>query len=356
MKKMFDYLLTAGTGKEEYEKIENEIRRINLDNLHYYSGAMLFFFGSLGVASMITTGWIHENIYIYTCVTISMLIIAVASYFVQKKDTKNIIVTEILTYSFMSTMYLAAIFLSVKHNSMPAVTYIGVLIIMPLLFGDKPINVAIYQILFVALFNIVIKQYKTPEIASVDLWNSLSFLVISLMTIFISMPIRMKAMVQQNQIEYLSEHDILTGVKNRNAYELYIENCKYTKAESAICIYADVNGLHEMNNLNGHSAGDEMLRAVAQSIKEAFGEEHTYRLGGDEFAAFTEGLNENDLMAVIRNIRLSNEKKGYYISFGYSGPWDAHDCLCGLVSHAETRMYEAKDEFYKNHTEFSRRR
>ena len=91
------------------------------------------------------------------------------------------------------------------------------------------------------------------------------------------------------QIERLGIIDSMTGLKNRNCYEQtldsYAEKCSN---DSLCCLYMDVNGLHILNNTLGHSAGDEMLIYIANSIKKLFGTDDAYRIGGDEFVVLCE--------------------------------------------------------------------
>ena len=45
-----------------------------------------------------------------------------------------------------------------------------------------------------------------------------------------------------------------------------------------------MNGLKQVNDTQGHEAGDKYICDTADILKECFGEEYVYRLGGDEFA------------------------------------------------------------------------
>ena len=56
------------------------------------------------------------------------------------------------------------------------------------------------------------------------------------------------------------------------------------------CIYVDVNGLHELNNTQGHAAGDKMLQTVASLMRTQFGDRHVYRIGGDEFVVLAQDM------------------------------------------------------------------
>ena len=77
----------------------------------------------------------------------------------------------------------------------------------------------------------------------------------------------MRALAQARQLEYVSQTDILTGLKNRNYFEIMVQEIPERCASNLICVYGDVNGLHEINNNHGHNAGDKMLREVADGRK-----------------------------------------------------------------------------------------
>ena len=87
-------------------------------------------------------------------------------------------------------------------------------------------------------------------------------------------------------IREMGTMDALTGVRNRNFYQMELAEHTYEKRNSACCIYLDANGLHELNNHLGHKAGDEMLICIGTSLVELFGCEDVYRIGGDEFIVF----------------------------------------------------------------------
>ena len=48
-------------------------------------------------------------------------------------------------------------------------------------------------------------------------------------------------------------------------------------------VYADVNGLKEINDTRGHQAGDEALQRAPHLLAKCYGSENAYRMGGDEF-------------------------------------------------------------------------
>ena len=147
-------------------------------------------------------------------------------------------------------------------------------------------------------------------------------------------------------IKEQGERDILTGLYNRNRYEIkafeYIN--KYKK--SLACIYIDVNGLHELNNNCGHDAGDRMLKAVASEIREKFGDDNTYRIGGDEFVAFAIDFDENTVTGLCNEIEKELKLQDYHVSIGIQ--WEKEVSSMNLIiKSAEKKMYLAKKAYYE---------
>ena len=53
--------------------------------------------------------------------------------------------------------------------------------------------------------------------------------------------------------------DSLTGLLNRNAYDSDVEQLRSADNGAVVCVYADMIGLHEVNNHLGHKQGNRML-------------------------------------------------------------------------------------------------
>lgn len=151
--------------------------------------------------------------------------------------------------------------------------------------------------------------------------------------------------------EKLATTDLLTDLKNRNAYEQVLAQYEVDIPVSLSCVYADANGLHELNNSQGHAAGDKMLRTVAKVFVEYFGQENVYRIGGDEFLVFV----ETDLEKVPEKALAAKEKvkeAGYHVSVGTA----SGENVTSVVKAAELRMYEDKKQYYMGQGDRRKRR
>lgn len=114
-----------------------------------------------------------------------------------------------------------------------------------------------------------------------------------------------------------ANYDILTGVKNKHAYVELEENLnKAIDGQEPLnfaIIICDVNGLKEINDTQGHKAGDELIQRASSMISTVFGNGNVFRIGGDEFAVVlqddkTERLDER--MAKMQKRNLYNKARG----------------------------------------------
>lgn len=144
----------------------------------------------------------------------------------------------------------------------------------------------------------------------------------------------------------MGQLDYLTGVMNRNSYHAALDELEEKEYDTAACIYIDVNGLHERNNQLGHQAGDEMLKAVADTLVKCFEEGDVYRIGGDEFVVL---CLDTDRRRIYDNARRSKETlrtMDYDISVGIAYRKDSNH-LEEMIRDAEQAMQNDKARYYK---------
>lgn len=99
----------------------------------------------------------------------------------------------------------------------------------------------------------------------------------------------------KQQLEYIAHYDALTGLPNRvllaDRLKQALSQCARQENFLAV-VYLDLDGFKQINDRNGHSAGDNFLAAIAPQLKSALRETDTLaRIGGDEFIAIIGGLD-----------------------------------------------------------------
>ena len=343
LKKLFLY---AGVEKEEYDKLIPNISEENTVLLRVFSQLAAVMFLALLIPSILSTGFASVNTPTYLTFGLIMLVILLCTKFILPKYPKYVIV---FVYIFEIMLYIFGIHISMLHLDKPAVSAVAFLLVSPLLFYDRPIRLSVVLAVVVAVFCVMVIKFKDPDVIQSDVWNMITFGIVAVAATVFIMSIKIRALTQSRQIEYLSRTDLLTGIKNRNYYEGRLEEYPGMITSNLICIYADVNGLHEMNNKLGHPAGDKMLREVARILQERFGADHTYRIGGDEFVVFRVDGQPENIVAEIEEIKQELDKQSYHVSFGASsyesgqGDIDMYE----LVKKAESNMFDDKKEFYR---------
>lgn len=102
--------------------------------------------------------------------------------------------------------------------------------------------------------------------------------------------------------------DALTGLANRRAFERRLASClaePLVQPEQGPClVLGDIDFFKRVNDSYGHSFGDQVLRAVAQSIKRLAGEPRlAARVGGEEFALLLPSADLGEAQALAEQLR-----------------------------------------------------
>ncbi len=101
-------------------------------------------------------------------------------------------------------------------------------------------------------------------------------------------------------LRHKAEHDPLTGVINRGAFEQMREVLKASTDPLAFLII-DVDKFKLINDCYGHEIGDQILKKVAKHLSDTFrAQDYVARIGGDEFAVIMTN-STRELQPVIQN-------------------------------------------------------
>jgi len=139
--------------------------------------------------------------------------------------------------------------------------------------------------------------------------------------------------------------DSLTGLLNRNAYDSDVEQLRSADIGAVVCVYADMIGLHEVNNHLGHKQGNRMLCGFADAARAFFGDDRLYRIGGDEFVIISSAHTEAQTRKQLNYMRERLHTQGCEISVGVASSESTSD-LPKIVEQAENEMRREKKEYY----------
>lgn len=160
------------------------------------------------------------------------------------------------------------------------------------------------------------------------------------------------------QLEYLANHDSLTGLANRRAVDRHLEALATRvgagQAPGVVFLSIDLNGFKAINDDHGHRVGDELLAAVADRLAESVRRNSgdlVGRLGGDEFVLIVEGdpdevgesAMERARLVFFAPFALTSGPMTVSASIGMaSAPRGAHVSVDGLLTQADHEMYTRK--------------
>jgi diguanylate cyclase (GGDEF)-like protein len=160
--------------------------------------------------------------------------------------------------------------------------------------------------------------------------------------------------VARQSLEWAAHHDTLTGLANRNAFDVRLAQvfAAMPQAYPAALLVLDLDRFKPINDSHGHAAGDAVLRAVAAAIQTGVrGGDLVARLGGDEFAVLLERCPAGIALRLAEAIRaavagLRVSWHGHSLGVGASvgvAPWTAEMTeSAGWLAAADQACYGAK--------------
>ena len=159
------------------------------------------------------------------------------------------------------------------------------------------------------------------------------------------------------RFKVMSSIDSLTGVLNRNEMNNRVDviaaGNNGSKQPLGI-VFTDLNGLKKANDINGHLAGDLMLKEAASILRSFFPKDEIYRAGGDEFMILTLGTSKDELEKKVEELKKTVEvNKTVTFAIGCSFDPDSKNIL-SVMTNADKKMYKDKELFYAEHPEKKR--
>ena len=177
--------------------------------------------------------------------------------------------------------------------------------------------------------------------------------------------------ISKERLETLGLMDPLTGVNNRRFFDqrLIEEITSVIRANAEIsCLFIDIDYFKKINDNYGHQAGDEILREVAQIIRELVrSTDVVARYGGEEFTVLLSHKGKQKASEIAERIRRTIEERVFTVpqhgnitvttSIGINSlnttehEGDINDIATLFVERADRALYQAKNNG-RNRIEF----
>lgn len=351
------------------EKVDEIIATVKLLSIFFCSIIVIIFFNVFPIVELL--GFKSSTASNLSIVTLSIIciVVLVLSYqvwiFSTKKDVASSktkargileIIAFILFFSFL-------IIISGAHESQYKFIYLFIIITSTIQFGMKSglvvssVSSAIVLIMDLILqpFDSVNRYFETDIILS-----GIFILTAWLLGYYVK--------IEEDYREKLvgiANIDELTGLYNhryfQEALNNQLETCKELNTPCSL-LFVDIDYFKYYNDLNGHLAGDDVLKKIGAILKDNLRREDIVaRYGGEEFAVILPGVGERQAVEVGERIRNSIEQASFEgeenqpngkltVSVGISCYPEKSKTKMELISSADDALYRAKF-FSKNRVE-----
>jgi diguanylate cyclase (GGDEF)-like protein len=142
-----------------------------------------------------------------------------------------------------------------------------------------------------------------------------------------------------------SRRDPLTGLGHGRTFSERLRDVQRGPAALHAVLSIDVDHFKDINDTQGHAAGDRVLRALAQSMSATLrGDDCVFRTGGDEFAAIVAVADEAEAVFVAQRLRLAAHYVGVDVSIGVAltSPGSTSDDDESVFTRADAALYHVK--------------
>lgn len=172
-----------------------------------------------------------------------------------------------------------------------------------------------------------------------------------LVTILFSYIFASRAENQRRALENLALSDPLTGLDNRRAFQVAIDEALHEAADGQQIFglaLLDLDGFKAINDAHGHQAGDTVLRQLSRLVSDYLrASDRLFRIGGEEFVLLLPGADAEGMHVRMENLRqrieanLNCRGDAVTASIGASG-WRPGDTATSWLMRADAAMYAAK--------------
>lgn len=197
-----------------------------------------------------------------------------------------------------------------------------------------------------SLFGTICAIDPHPQPESVRTSLPLVELIATMLSGVLSAEIRASELTRRaEQARIESETDSLTGLYNRRGWDrlLALEESRCQRYGHPACVIAmDLDGLKQINDLQGHSAGDDLISRASSTLKTAIRKKDiAARVGGDEFLILGIECDAAEVERIMKRLRRLTDQAGVSASLGVAKRVPASP-LQEAVLEADRAMYEEK--------------
>ena len=209
--------------------------------------------------------------------------------------------------------------------------------------GEK-FNAFLALFLIGAVFDIIFWDFSYKYnmlLTHIGLFIYINSIVYSFLKLAID---ELRTNMNTEELKQIAYKDQLTEINNRNAFISRINNLDISKV---IIISFDLNNLKYYNDNFGHDRGDLLLKSMALTLKEVFGD-NAYRIGGDEFEVILSGMSVDEVWTLLSIFETKEDmfnkgNKGVILQSAYGvGFYQEGFTINDIIKMADENMYTHK--------------
>lgn len=238
-----------------------------------------------------------------------------------------------------------------------AVQFYVLLIILPLLYIEKPINSILVSVFATIVFCVCSYGVKkdVSYLASIDMLNAGFCLAIGVVFIYYVRNMHLENIQATMILQIQSKIDGLTGVLNKVSME---KSCQsyltiYGNKQSCALLVLDIDDFKKVNDTLGHIKGDALLEQIGTILRGIFREEDIVgRIGGDEFMVLMKNIHDissaeakaSIIINEIFNIFSDYSSEHFGCSIGIVDNYMQAMTFEEMYSKADQALYMAKEQ------------
>lgn len=357
---LFKYFFYCGTDKETYRGIKKMAYVSNFNIWKFLHVFITLIFFGMTITSLVGPDIVNMNREIYIIAFVYYLVISCLFFTAFKPES---IVPQFFIYLSMIVLMCFGLYLSIRKPGMMAVSFLVIMIVMPMIMIDKPYFMAILLSCASVVFIIHSYMVKSGDVLNGDIVNCIVVCVIGIVMNTVYNTLRVREFLLQKKIEEDRDTDLLTGLSNKNSLMHQINTILESKSEPGIMLVIDIDHFKAINDTYGHSFGDLVLNGLGTCLSSLIPDSDVKgRFGGDEFIVFlrnTDNVHAAEMCAekiieyVNTNIHSPNRNETIGLCIGIAMTDEKDYDYDSVLRKADAALYHAKNNGRNRYSVYS---
>lgn len=346
MRRLLNKLLYGGLSRESYYKIRKFASKDNRKAVRVFALLGAFSFAAAGAMAIVIK--MQVPLFAYFIAAAFFILIFLINELLGKKIP---ILSDAFALIYSLAVLLSGVYIAYGQSDERTTMLLPLFSLVALVFCYRPIYLIFVLSFSEIVYLVALGTVQSGELYFTNVTNTVIFSVFGLIGGLYTIGVKYKRYDMEFQNALLLERDVLTGLLNRFSCQRALDNIPKIKKPVTICSF-DINGLKTTNDNYGHIAGDELIIAAADCLKDVFGKYgKVYRIGGDEFFAiiydnFDKEAAANELAEKSQAWRGSSPAK-LCIAAGFSVlDHDYEEGVQKAIHEADLLMYKEKQKYH----------